>query len=94
MYPLTHYEHTLLIYGFLVHKVLRIKWTLYSLTAFLQDVRVDLGRTNITMTEQFLDGAQIISGLEQMGSKRMPEGVTTAMLRAICTFHCRFHRSL
>ena len=39
------------------------------------DVSVDLGGIDIGVAEQFLDGADVFSGFEQMGGESVAEGV-------------------
>ncbi len=36
-------------------------------------VRIHLGSRDIGVPEQFLDAAEVMTGLEQMGGERMPE---------------------
>ena len=43
--------------------------------AALQNMGVDHGGFNILMTEQFLDSADIVAVLEQMGSEGVAKGV-------------------
>ena len=38
-------------------------------------VRIDLRRTDVRVSEQFLDAAQILTGLQQMRGERMAEHV-------------------
>ena len=44
--------------------------------ALVQDVRVNHGRLHALVAEQFLDGADVVSILEQMGCEGMAQGVT------------------
>ena len=47
------------------------------MSASIEDMRVDHGRADVLMAQQFLDRPNIIAVLKQMGGKRMPEGVAT-----------------
>ena len=50
------------------------------MAAFVQHVRILHGGAEIFVTEQFLNGPNVISGLEKMRGERMPECVTPGML--------------
>lgn len=52
-------------------------WTVYTVSASIEDMRIDHGRTDILMAQQFVDRPNIVTVLKQMRGKRMPEGVTT-----------------
>jgi hypothetical protein len=41
-------------------------------TGPVHDVRVDHGRRDISVTQQLLDRADVVAGLEQMSGKGMP----------------------
>jgi hypothetical protein len=45
--------------------------------ALVEDMGVNHGGFDIFMTEQFLDGADVVAVLEQVGGKTMAESVTT-----------------
>src|SRR5262249_24593310 len=47
----------------------------------VQDVRVDHGRADVAVAEQLLDGADVVSGFEQVGRKRVAERVAAGVLR-------------
>ena len=47
------------------------------MSASVEDMRIDHGRTDVLMPKEFLDRPNIIAVLKQMGRKRMPEGVAT-----------------
>ena len=47
----------------------------------LEHMRVDHGRTHIGMPEQFLNGADIAAGFQQMSRKAVPERMTADLLR-------------
>jgi hypothetical protein len=40
---------------------------------FYSDVGIDLGGTQIFVSQQFLNTAQVGSGIQQMGGKRVPQ---------------------
>ena len=52
-----------------------IQWTQDSAGVAIKDVRIDLGRGDIPVPEQLLDGPDVIAHFEQMGCERMPQGV-------------------
>jgi hypothetical protein len=43
-------------------------------------VGVDLGRADVGVTEQLLDGAQVAGGFQQVGGKGMPEGFLALLM--------------
>src|SRR3954471_11525386 len=49
----------------------------YAQAGFLEDVGVDLGGGDVGVAEEFLDGADVVAGLEEMGGEGMAEGVAT-----------------
>ena len=42
----------------------------------MQDVGVDLGGFDVFVAEEFLDGADVVAGFEQVGGEAVTEGVT------------------
>jgi hypothetical protein len=48
--------------------------------AAVQDVRVDHGGAQVTVSEQFLDRANVVTVLEEMRREGVPEGVTRGSL--------------
>lgn len=46
----------------------------------VEDVRVDQGCPDVDVTEEFLNGSYVGSGLEEMRCEGMPEGVTSYFL--------------
>ena len=63
-------------------------------SATIEDVGVDHCRAYILMTEEFLDGSNIIAILEQVRSEGMAQGVTTdALLNCGCASRL-FNRTL
>src|SRR5262245_31686495 len=68
------------------HRVLRSQVELvgrapHTGRALVQDVRVDLGRADVTVPEQLLDSADVLAGLQEVGGERMPERVARGPLR-------------
>jgi hypothetical protein len=62
---------------------LKIQRAAHRPAAAFQDVGVDHGGADVFMPEEFLDGADIIAGLEQMGCKGVAQGVAgDALLEA------------
>lgn len=51
--------------------------------ATVEDVRVDHGRGDVAMTEQLLDGADVVAGLEQVGREAVAEAVAGGALRKV-----------
>src|SRR3990170_2454569 len=51
--------------------------TANALPASIQDMSIDHGGVHILMAEQFLDGPDVITVLNQVRGKRMPHGMTT-----------------
>lgn len=68
--------------------------TANALTAAIQNVRVNHGRTNVTVPQKFLNGSNVIAIREQMGSKRMPECMAGYPFGQSCLPHCQSHGSL
>ena len=58
-----------------------VGWTPDAERATIQDVGIDHGRADVRVTEQFLDGANVVPILEQMCRERMTEGVGADPLR-------------
>ena len=53
----------------------RIKWTPHPAPATLQHVRVDHGRSDVLVPQEFLHGPNIVTILQQVRSKAVPERV-------------------
>ena len=51
----------------------------------LQDVSVDHGRLDILVPEQFLDGANVVSTLQEMGRKGVTKRMRSYVLVDLCT---------
>jgi hypothetical protein len=68
--------------------------TANALTAAIQNVRVNHGRTNVAVPQKFLNGSNVIAIREQMGSKRMPECMAGYPFGQSCLPHCQSHGSL
>ena len=62
--------------------------TANALTAAIQNVRVNHGRTNVAVPQKFLNGSNDIAIGEQMGSKRMPRGFSSGRLHSFRHFFC------
>ena len=71
-----------------------IQWALYCFATFIKDVGIDHRGTDIHVSEQFLDSADIISSLQQMRCKAVAEGMATTMLGDTCCSDCHLDRSL
>ena len=56
---------------------------LHAQPSAIRDVRVDHRGTDVGVPEQLLDGADIVSGLEEMSRKRMAQGVAAHALRQL-----------
>lgn len=46
------------------------------------------------MTQEFLDGADVVPGLEQVGRKRVPESVAAHLLCDACSADSLLYRTL
>jgi hypothetical protein len=62
----------LLLFGSRASASLHVEGTLHASAAAVEQVRVDHGRADVLVTEQFLDGANIVSSLKQVGGEGMP----------------------
>ena len=51
----------------------RIQRTFHALASLVQDMRVDHGRTDVFMTQQFLNRSYIVARFQQMGREGMAE---------------------
>ena len=52
-----------------------IEWATYGQTAPIQDVSVDHGRLDVFVTQQFLDGAEVVVIFQQVRGKGVAEGM-------------------
>ncbi len=68
--------------------------TANALTAAIQNVRVNHGRTNVAVPQKFLNGSNVIAIRQQMVSKRMPECMAGYPFGQSCLPHCLSHGSL
>lgn len=50
------------------------------MAAFVHHVRVHHGGADVLVTEQFLDGPDVVTGLKEVRGERMPECVAPGML--------------
>ena len=55
-------------------------------SAALEDVGVDHGGFDVFMPKEFLNGPYVIAGLEEMGGKRVAEGVGADSFCYVCLF--------
>src|SRR5690606_16985430 len=67
---------------------------LHTERAAIDDVGVDHGRTDIGVTEQLLNSANVVTRLEQVGCERMPERVAARRLSDSRAPNSAMHRSL
>jgi hypothetical protein len=58
------------------------------MTATVQDMGINRGRTDILVPKEFLDGTDVIACFKQKRGKGMSEGVTTDMLNYARTADC------
>jgi len=54
---------------------LKIQRAAHRQTAALENVGVDHRRPHVLVPQQFLDGPDVVPGLEQVGGKGVPQGV-------------------
>ncbi len=71
-----------------------VQWTHHTLAAPVQNVSVNHRSGNIRMAEQFLHGADVIAGLQQVRSKRMAQSVRCGGFSQLSIAHRLFHRAL
>ena len=60
----------------------------------IEDVRVDHRGAHVAMTKKFLDGSDVAIVLEEVGGKRVPQGVTSRRLGDAGVSHGVFDRPL
>ena len=51
--------------------------------AAVEDVGVDHGSGDVAVTEELLDGSDVVAGLEEMGGEAVPEGVAGGGFREL-----------
>lgn len=62
-----------------------IQGAAHSRGAAVEHVGVDHGGLDVLVAEQFLDGAYVVTGFEQVGGKRMAKSVAAgAIAAALC----------
>ena len=71
-----------------------VERTAHAAGTFREDVRVDHGGLEIRVTEQLLDGADVVAVLEQVGGKGVPQRRTAGGLSESRLTHGRLHGSL
>jgi hypothetical protein len=69
----------------------KICWTQHTTGAAIQHMRIDHRRLHVTVTQQLLNGSNVVTTLQQVGGKRMPKGVTPGLLIDSCFQDCSFH---
>lgn len=52
--------------------------------AAIEDVRVNLGRGDVLVSEQFLDSTDVVTGFQDVGCKTVPERVRGCALLNLC----------
>jgi len=60
-----------------MRKVSIVQWALDGHSSALKDVGIDHGGAEVLVTEEFLDGANVIPILEEVGGEGVAEGVAT-----------------
>jgi len=58
----------------------KVCWTAHPQGAAVEHVRVDHGCTHIAVAQQLLDGSDVLPSFEEVGGKRMAEGMATGGL--------------
>lgn len=58
----------------------KIRGAPYPQWAAVEHMGVDHGGAHILMAQQLLDGADVLAPLQQVGGKRVPEGVAAGLL--------------
>jgi hypothetical protein len=64
----------------MIGRFVPVQRTAHRPAALFQDMRIDHGRAHVLVDQQFLDGADIISVLQQVGGKAVPEGMAADRL--------------
>ncbi len=71
-----------------------IERTAHAEAGFIQNMGIDHGGGEVFMAEQFLDGADIVAVLEQMGGEAMAKGVAAGRFRNASRANGKFDRVL
>ena len=58
----------------------RIEWTPHPAPTALQHMRVDHGRSDVLVPQEFLHGPNIVTILQQVRSKAVPERISTLLI--------------
>jgi len=66
----------------------------HPLSATIQSMRVDHGRVDVLVAEQFLESTNVIAGFQQMRGTCMPHAMTARRLGKACLPHRLFHGPL
>lgn len=69
----------------------KICWARHPAGAAIQHMGIDHPRLHVTVTQQLLNGSNVMATLQEVGGKRMPKCVTTGLLADSCAQHGSFH---
>ena len=69
-------------------KTVKIGWAADALAAFVQNVSIDHCRSNVTMAQEFLHGADVVTGFDEVGGEAVPERVSGDSFRDIALSCC------
>jgi hypothetical protein len=62
------------------------------MTASIKDMRIDHGRTDVPMPEEFLDGSDIVAFFHEIRGERMAQGVLARRFVNPYVVLCLLHR--
>ena len=65
-----------------------VGWALDAEAAFIQYVRVDHCRPHVFVAQEFLHGADVVTGFDQVGGEAVPEGMSGDSFRNISASRC------
>ena len=71
-----------------------VQGALHGSPTTIEDMGIDHGRRNILMSEEFLNGADIVACFQQMSGEAMAEGMTTDGLVGLGSQDCLMDRLL
>ncbi len=63
-----------------ITRCLRIQWAAHTPAATFDDMGVDHRGLDVFVTKQFLNGANIVTILQQMGGERVATGIITLLI--------------
>jgi hypothetical protein len=72
----------------------RIGWTPYPFAASIQDVRVDHGRSHVSVPQELLNRKDVVAIFQQMSGKRMSQRMTARRFSNSCSEASLLHRLL